>query len=156
LNDYQQNFAVNNAVKVSFFTPDRVLASVLSASKDLKLRLASLDELFKTKCLVSAVRSKTRDWLDLYVLIQEHGFSIRQFADVFEQAGVPAQRDTALSRLCSGVPQADDEGYMHLMERPPSIAEIQEFFIQQRTRLEIESAREALRQRRPGPDSGRT
>ena len=52
--------------------------------------------------------------------------------------------------VCSGVPAADDEGYEHLLATPPSLAEIQAFFVQQRNVLEIETAAEALRQRQSG------
>ena len=148
LHDYQQDFLVNGDVKVSFFTPDEALRRVLSGRGEAKVRIATLAELFKAKSLVSAVRSKTRDWLDLYLLMRDHGFSIRDYQAAFQEAGSPAQCDTGLTRLCSGVPQRDDEGYSHLLQDAPSLDEITTFFRAQREKLEVESAAEAARRRR--------
>ena len=150
LHDYQQNFIVDGAVKVSFFVPDAALAKVLEVSQEPGVRVATLDELFKSKCLVSALRSKTRDWVDLYMLMRGHGFSMRDFLAAFREAGIENQCDSALSRLCSGLPQRDDEGYAHLLPNPPSIDEMKSFFRTQRDALEVESAEEALRRRRAG------
>ena len=147
LHDYQQNFIVNNVVRVSFFAPDAALCKVLAAPAEPVIRLATLDELFKAKCLVAALRSKTRDWLDLYLLLRDHGFTMRDFSDAFQQAGVAGQRDNALARLCSGVPQNNDEGYVHLLKQPPSLEEMKAFFIAQRNRYEVESSAHALRKR---------
>jgi len=147
LHDYQQNFLVNGTVRISFFVPDAAVAKALSAEPTDRVRVATLPELFKTKCLVSALRSKTRDWLDLYLLLREHGFTIRDFRQTFRDARVESQCDLALSRLCSGVPQRDDEGYAHLLSNPPSIEQMKAFFIEQRNLLEIESAAEARRAR---------
>ena len=147
LHDYQQDFLVNGAVKVSFFAPEPPLARVLAAPSEGKVRLASLPELFKTKCLVSAVRSKTRDWLDLYLLLRDHGFTLRDYRAAFVEAGVESQCDTGLTRLCSGSPQRDDEGYAHLLSNAPTLKEMTDSFIAQRNQLEIELAAEAMRRR---------
>ncbi len=146
LHNYQQDFFVNNAVKVSFFAPEEPVRKILSShSPNSRVRVASLSEIFKTKCLVSAIRSKSRDWLDLYLLMREHGFSIQDYQNVFREAGVPAQCDIGLARLCSGVPQRDDEGFAHLLQKPPSLDEMKNFFVEQRNKLEIESASEAIK-----------
>ena len=91
LHDYQQDFVVNGIVKVSFFTPDPPLQRVLAAPAEATVRVASLSELFKAKCLVSALRSKSRDWLDLYLLLRDHGFTMRDYRAAFIEAGSPAQ-----------------------------------------------------------------
>jgi hypothetical protein len=44
----------------------------------------------------------------------------------------------------------DDEGYAHLLPNPPSLVEIQAFFVEQRKILEIESAATELRRRQGG------
>ena len=150
LHDYQQDFLVDGAVKVSFFVADGPMLKILQKEQTSKPRVATLPELFKTKCLVSALRSKTRDWLDLYLLLHDHGFSLSDFANAFREAGVEHQASVALTRLCSGKPQADDEGYAHLLSNPPSLQEIRDFFITQRDRLEVESAAEAARRKRQG------
>ncbi len=152
MHDYQQNFLVNGVVKVSFFVPDEPLCKVLSGASEEQTRVATLPELFKTKCLVSSVRSKTRDWLDLYLLMREHGFSIHDYRAAFQEAGVLHQCDIGLSRLCSGSPQTNDEGYAHLLQNLPSLEEMTEFFIAQRDKLEIQIAAERLRK---SPKNGR-
>jgi hypothetical protein len=147
LHDYQQDFVVNGTVQVFFFTPDPTLQRVLATPAESPVHVASLPELFKAKCLVSAVRSKSRDWLDLYLLMREHGFSIRDYQAAFVAAGSPAQCDTGLARLCSGVPQHDDEGYAHLLKNPPTLGEMTAFFRAQRDQLEVETATEAAQRR---------
>ena len=140
LHDYQQDFLVNGQVKVSFFAPDEALRKVFSGQHKSVARVASLAELFKSKALVSAMRSKTRDWLDLYLLLRDHGFTIRDYQAAFQESGSLAQCDIGLSRLCSGQPQRDDEGYAHLLANPPTLAEMTNFFIAQRNQLEIATA----------------
>ena len=149
LHNYQQDFLVNGAVKVSFFAPDDQMRKVLATEAKPTARIATLPELFKSKCLVSAKRSKTRDWLDLYLLMRDHGFSIRDYRAAFVEAGSLTECDIGLSRLCSGIPQRNDEGYAHLLARPPSLEEMKTFFEVQRDRLEIDTAAEAKR-KKPG------
>ncbi len=145
--DYQQDFLVNGEVRVSFFAADEAQQKALAGPAQSQVRVATLPELFKTKCLVSARRSKTRDWLDLYLLMREHGFTIRDYQAAFQHAGGAAQCDIGLARLCSGVPQRDDEGYAHLLPNPPTLDEMKAFFVEQRNKLEIETAAEAARRR---------
>jgi len=148
LHDFQQDYLVNRTVMVSFFTPDPAMIKILGKDSASGPRVASLPELFKTKCLVSALRSKTRDWLDLYLLLHDHGFSIRDFAAAFREAGVESQCSIALARLCNGRPQTDDEGFSHLLPNPPSLEQMRQFFIAQRDLLEAESAADAARNRK--------
>lgn len=145
LDDYQQDFVWNCSVKVSFFAPEPPMIKVLAGASEPRARVATLEELFKTKCLVSALRSKTRDWLDLFLLMRDHGFTIRDYADAFAQMSDATQRDIGLIRLCSGVPQKDDEGYAHLLPNAPSLEEMKAFFVAQRDKLEIELAKDAKR-----------
>ena len=79
--------------------------------------------------------------------MRDHGFTIRDFAQAFREAGAKTQCDTAFARLCSGLPQRDDEGYAHLLQNAPSLQEMTSFFVEQRNRLEIETAAEAKRRR---------
>jgi DNA-binding transcriptional MerR regulator len=147
LRDYQQDFLVNDSVKVSFFAPDESNRRILQPGAESKIRVATLPELFKAKSLVSAKRSKTRDWLDLYLLMRDHGFSIFDYRAAFDEAGTPSQCDTGLARLCSAIPQRDDEGYAQLLSNPPSLEEMKSFFTAQRAKLEIESAAEARKRK---------
>ena len=143
LHDYQQDFLVNGKVKVSFFAPDEPLRKIFTTTGE-KIRVATLKESFQAKCLVSAVRSKSRDWLDLFLLMRDHGFSIHDYRAAFVSAGISAQCDLGLTRLCSGVPGRDDEGYQHMLANPPTLAEMKAFFISQREKLEIEMATTAF------------
>ena len=145
LRDYQQDFVANDTVKLSFFTADNALAKILHEPGMPTVRVASLSELFKAKCLVSAVRSKTRDWLDLYILLRQHGFTFTDYQQAFLEAKIGSQFDTALGRICSGVPQRDDEGYLHLLPNPPPLEQIVEFFRTERDRFEIERATQSKR-----------
>jgi hypothetical protein len=145
LHDFQQDFLVNAVVKVSFFAPDDQLRKLLPRKIEARARVATLAELFKAKCLVSAKRSKTRDWLDLFLLMRDHGFTIHDYCAAFDEAGSSDQCDTGLARLCSGVPQKDDEGYAYLLANPPSLEVMKAFFVAQREKLEIEAAAEAKR-----------
>jgi len=145
LHEAQQDFLVNGAVKVSFFVADEAQRKIFSKQSGAGVRIASLAELFKSKALVSSVRSKTRDWFDLYLLMREHGFTIRDYRSAFAEAGNPASCDIGLARLCSGIPQRNDEGFSHLISAPPTLNEIKSFFVEQRNQLEIETAAEAAR-----------
>jgi hypothetical protein len=52
-----------------------------------------------------------------------------------------------LSRLCSGHPQRDDEGYQQLLQNPPTLEQMTEFFRQRRDQFEIQAAAERKRSR---------
>jgi hypothetical protein len=104
------------------------LEAVLDRSPSARLRVASLEELFKSKVIVSAKRSKSRDWLDLHILMTQRGFGAKDYFAAFREAGIPSQAEISLARLCSGVPQKDDEGYDHLMPNPPTLGDLKQFF----------------------------
>jgi len=145
LHDYQQDFLVAGKVKVSFFTADEPLSRVLAADKsDSGPRVASLDELFASKCLITASRSKSRDWFDLHCLMTRHGYTMTDFHAAFVKAGIPGQFDLAMQRLCSGRPSLSDEGFEHIAPQAPSVEEMRGFFIQQRDQYEQAVARREL------------
>jgi hypothetical protein len=51
-----------------------------------------------------------------------------------------------MGRICSGLPQGDDEGYKQLIPGvAPSVEEMRDFFRAQRDTLEVELAAEAKR-----------
>jgi Nucleotidyl transferase AbiEii toxin, Type IV TA system len=99
LYDYQLDFLVNATVKVSFFAPDEAQRKVFASPDESRARIAILAELFKSKALVSAVRSKTRDWLDQFLLLRDHGFTLRDYRKVFEESCNLTQCDIGLARL---------------------------------------------------------
>ena len=138
LHDYQQDFLVNG-VKVSFVAlPD--LARVVAPNTGNTVRIATVDELFKTKALVTAERSKSRDWFDLYILIKYHGYSVFDYYKAFESAGQLLKAENGMNRLCRGIPQLSDEGFEELMKNPPTLEEMAAFFKEQRDLYEIETA----------------
>jgi len=145
LRDYQQAYLVNHRVKVSFFCAETALVKVLASDPQADCRIATLRELFEAKALVSASRSKSRNWLDLFLLMRDHGFTLDDYATAFAKAGIPNQSEIGLSRLCSGKPQANDEGFEELIDQAPSIAELAAFFRNARDHYEVRLAAEARR-----------
>ncbi|QHE85571.1 hypothetical protein F9K07_12000 [Hydrogenophaga sp. BPS33] len=91
-------------------------------------RVASLAEIFRLKCIVTAERSKTRDWCDLYLLLKQKHFKPIEVLRAFERAGAPQKYDIAMMRLCSGKPGLRDEGYETLLKRAPSLETMREAF----------------------------
>ena len=104
--------------------------------------MATLPELFRSKAIVASQRAKTRDWFDLYCLLTEHGFTLRDFRDAYRIAGIGQMWEVGLTRITSGNPSANDEGYQHLATNPPKLEQIIEFFRTERDKLEQELATE--------------
>ncbi len=144
LHDYQQDFLVGG-VKVSFFALEAAARKLLRNTDALEpVRVASLSEIFKLKALLCADRSKTRDWFDLFVLMRDHQFTMRDFWCAFAEAGEELKRETALDRLCRGIPQRSDEGFEALLQNPPTLEEMRQFFSDLRDRYEVERAAAAF------------
>jgi predicted nucleotidyltransferase component of viral defense system len=143
LHDYQQDFVSGDGVKLTFLAEEKRVWSLLDHTADhaRPLRVATTKEIFGLKCLVSAKRSKSRDAYDLYVLFEEHGFSISDMAEAFERTNQPSHIDIAFRRLCSGITAPDDEGYEALIESPPSKETLKAYFQGLRDRYEIEQSR---------------
>jgi hypothetical protein len=79
LHDYQQNFIATSRdgeVRLNFFSPEGPLAKLLPPSAAASVLVPELPLLFQTKALVTLQRSASRDWLDLYTLMTQHGFTI--------------------------------------------------------------------------------
>jgi hypothetical protein len=154
LRDYPQDFLVNGNFKVSFFVPDQAQLRVLRPGLPAGVRVAEVPELFQSKSLLSARRSKSRDWFDLYVLLQSHGFTWRDYIRAFDDAEMSSQADVGFTRLCSGVPQRDDEGLQQLLPKPPALSELKSFFERLREQREVETASAAARSKRSEAASG--
>ncbi len=144
LNDYQQNFIANGSVKVSLVCFDPPMDKLLRGTASDPLRVATKDELFQTKAFVCADRSRQRDWLDLYTLLNFHGYTMRDVYDVFQQVNSLAKFNIAQSRLRSCSVEASDPGYETLLPDPPSIDDMRAYFAQELDALEIALARERL------------
>ena len=149
LNDYQQNYLVADTVKVTFFCPDIEGQVHIAPGAENGPRVATLDEIFAMKCLVSADRSKSRDWFDLYTLMHDHGYTPAQFEEVFFTSKAPQKMDIALTRLCSGRTHQQDEGYESLLVNPPSVAQMSEFFVKVADEARTAAARRRLLELRP-------
>lgn len=150
LRDYQQDYIVDNKTKVTFFSADTSMAKILAKPPSPgRPRVAELEELFGLKALLTAQRSKTRDWFDLFVLFHHHGFTMGDYVNAFAKAGMGGVLDIALNRLCSGQPDASDEGFASLVERPPALTEMSAFFSKRRDAYEQEVTLDAFRPAKP-------
>ena len=148
LHDHQQDFVAADAVKLTFFCPEPEVRRVLDQHPDEGggPRVAELAELFALKSLLTASRSRLRDWFDLWTLLEHHGFTMQQFHDVFDRAGVPTTREIALRRLASGTTPVHDPGYEALGAAGralPSHAALRDYFAQAVQRMETDEARQA-------------
>jgi len=75
--------------------------------------------------------------------MRDHGFSLADYAAAFEKADCALLFETGLSRLCSGRPQANDEGFEELASPAPSIEDLADFFRERRAAYEIAAAEAA-------------
>jgi hypothetical protein len=142
--DFNQDYIVNDRVKLTFFRQPHDVRLVLGGQPVDVFRVAKVDEIFKLKCLVTARRNKSRDWFDLYTLFTKHGYGMNDLRAAFASVGQSQPTDVALTRLCSCKTSAHDEGYAHLTQNPPSPEEMALFFQQELKKNEIELARAAL------------
>ena len=119
LSDYQQNFLASHdgqgSVKVSLVCFDPPMTDFLRGLPADPLRVATLGEIFETKAWLCSERSKTRDWIDLFTLIKQHGYTFDDVYAVFRRVGRLAAFNNASSRLRSCKPGAADEGYLPLL-----------------------------------------
>lgn len=141
LADHQQDWIVDG-VKMTFFSAEPQHAKLLTQTQskqkvDPGFKIASLQELCQLKATVTASRSKSRDWLDLFILERDHQFGITEWKKAFDQAGLTSMHfDIALNRMCFGKLDDEDEGYATLLPNPPTIDEMQNRF--QKLRNEYE------------------
>lgn len=153
LEDSQQNYLAKlpeGTVKVSFVRFENSVTSLLSGTEESPLRAATLDEIFNTKALACAERSKTRDWFDLYLLMTRHGYSGEDFHRAFVAADCQNAFDGASLRLRACKPTLTDEGYVHLLEdAPPTLDEMRAYFNDMLDRIEVDLSAAAFRSR-PG------
>lgn len=138
--DYQQDYIAAGTVKVTFVAPEPEVKALLDPGDKSGPRVASLEEVFRLKCIACANRSKTRDWLDMYVLLTQGLFESYDIYTAFEKAGVPHKWQIALGRMCSGRIDLLDEGYESLLPAPPSVAEMAHYFESVRDQIEVRRA----------------
>jgi hypothetical protein len=146
LADFQQNFLLNGSVKVTFVAPEKNVADTLLHDPSAPLRVATTDEIFALKCLACADRNKSRDWFDLYILMQHHGYGVRDLYDVFARSDALSHYEIAQTRLRACRRYQGDEGYEQLLDDAPSDEQMRAYFNEQLDQLEIELAAEAFRE----------
>lgn len=147
LHDYSQTMQIDDAVSVTFFTGDEDHVKVLESvpAERTGPRVASLPELCALKALVARRRSTSRDWLDLYLLERDYGYSLSDWRRTYEKAGLKDHDfENALGRICSGRVRPDDALFDSLLPNPPTIEEIAEHFRARRVEYEIEASRGGL------------
>jgi len=149
LHDFNQNFIVDQAVKLTFMAPEEEVLTQLNAGNPGALRIASKEEIFRLKCIACANRSKTRDWFDMYTLFERGDFQPTDMIHPFENAGLMQKLDIALTRMCGAKPELGDEGYVQLLDNPPTLEKMRQRFMQARDEIEIELA--ARRAKASGP-----
>jgi predicted nucleotidyltransferase component of viral defense system len=147
--DYQQDYLAHlpkarGIVKLTFVAPDPEVNVLLRAGAPKKPRVASVEEIFRLKCIACANRTKSRDWLDMYLMLQQGLFQPLDVYKTFELAGVPAKLDIAQRRMTEGKLSASDEGYEALLKNRPSIAEMQAYFRQVFDQIQAEATRERV------------
>lgn len=109
------------------------------------LSVATLDEIFATKCLACADRSKQRDWFDLFILLTGHGYTFDDVHRIFIQAKRPGNFGIAADRLRLCRPGLADEGYEALLPEAPSLDELRAFFNRELDRFEVRLAAAAFK-----------
>lgn len=134
LHDHQQNFLVSGragAVRINLFSPDRLLAKVLPSVNSPRVLLPELPVLFRTKVVATLQRSASRDWLDLYILMTRHGFSMDDFVAVIDEIGAANELDLVFQKLCDARLRPGDPEYHMLVPTAPDLAELASFFRQE-------------------------
>lgn len=146
LADYQMNYVAIDTVKVTFVRLDELPNRVFESNQPAgPLRVATIAEIFETKCFVCADRSKTRDWFDLWVLMTQHGYTIDDFYQVFQKYDAANKFAIAAMRLRSGRPDPGDEGYEQLLTAAPTLPELTNFFVRGLDELEVQLTAKAFR-----------
>jgi len=146
IQDYSQNWLIDNNVKITFFTADQHHKEILGKTGATSgFAVAPLLQIAQLKAIVACSRSKSRDWIDLFLLEKNHQFGVTQWREAYEKAGLTSLHfENALNRICSGKPQKGDEGFHMLLPNPPSIEEIAKHFQILRKTYEVTAAKEAL------------
>jgi hypothetical protein len=150
LADSSQDWIVDRSVKLTFFVAEPQHAKLLTETESERGRtngfgIAAFHELCRLKATVTAARSKSRDWLDLFILERDHHFGMAEWKDAFDCAGLtPMHFEIALNRMCHGSLSPDDEGYSSLLDTAPTVEEMQSKFGILRQAYETRLAKEKL------------
>lgn len=158
IRDHSQDWLIDGSVKITFFAAEEHHKRILvEPGNDNGFRIGSLAELCQLKALVASSRSKSRDWLDLFVLERDYKFGLAQWKESYDKAGlIGGQFRTALGRICGGKTSPADEGFESLIQSPPSLEDIAIHFRALRNSYEIDLAKSKLRKDAQGSDASNT
>ena len=84
-----------------------------------------------------------------------HGFTIPDYVAAFAKCGRATCYENGLSRMCTGVPQRNDEGFEELVSPAPTLEEMASYFRGLRDQYEIDRAASAGRKNGSETNSGR-
>jgi hypothetical protein len=99
-----------------------------------------MEEIFRLKCIACASRTKSRDWLGMYLLLSQGHFKPMDMYRTFELSGVVSKFDVAMARMTLGTISPQNEGFDTLMPKPPSVHEMQSFFRDMFAKLQTDVA----------------
>ncbi|MEX1166325.1 MAG: nucleotidyl transferase AbiEii/AbiGii toxin family protein [Hydrogenophaga sp.] len=135
---------------MTLVAPEREIRVFLPHDPKAALRVTSVEDIFRLKCLDCADRSKSRDWFDLYLMHSNGRFSPIEVLKTFQTAGAPAKFDIAMRRLRQAAAQSEDEGYESLLPRPPTPQQMKDFFNSLRDQIEAQATSERIgKERQP-------
>jgi len=89
IQDYSQNWIIDNKVKVTFFSADHHHKQILGKTGgENGFTVAPLLQIAQLKAVVACSRSKSRDWADLFFLEKDHQFGLYQWKAAYKKAGL--------------------------------------------------------------------
>jgi predicted nucleotidyltransferase component of viral defense system len=146
--DYARDYVIND-VKVTFFTLGRneqqrqyYQASEKFRESGLSFDLLGIEGLKAAKTLVLADRIRSRDLYDLFVLIREHGYTIKALFDVVRSIGVIDDPEYYKAILTGKIPlDEDDEGLEAIGVNVDDVS-LYEYFDNEIAKYEIEFAKQ--------------
>ncbi|MDR1191762.1 MAG: nucleotidyl transferase AbiEii/AbiGii toxin family protein [Verrucomicrobiales bacterium] len=129
LYDHHQVWLVNAKTKISFTTFGAGTVKLLDTPASARNPVVpTVRELFATKAVLVSQRNKTRDWLDLYILLRAHHFTAADFIAAYDKVGKPERGMAELKKLSTLSAPNKDEGYTALIMPPPTLEDMREFF----------------------------
>lgn len=126
--NYHQVWLVDEKTKMSFTTFGQSTVRLLhTPSSSLGPVVPTTRELFDTKAVLVSQRIKSRDWLDLYILMRDQGFTVTDFCAAYDKAGYPGRGEEELEKLAKITNPKGDEGYRALITPAPTIEDMRNF-----------------------------
>ena len=137
---------IDDDVKLTFFSADHEHRRLIAPPRDATgIPIASFPELCDLKAIVVSSRSKSRDWLDLFVLERDYQYGLEEWKRAYDKAGLStAHFESALRRICNGALSPNDEGFEALIDNPPTVEVIAAHFSRLRSAYEVDLARKTL------------